>query len=104
MKDVSKPNSNPQSPVDKFVQEFRAAQEKRNVTLLEDLAALEHRQWQDWALNILDSEEDISEARKERWRRLAFTPYSELTEKEKDQDRVYAKKVLLIVNKYFDIY
>lgn len=63
---------------------------------LEELAALEHEQWRGWAQAILKKEPSISEARKERWKKL-FVSYDQLSEKSKEQDRVYARKVLQII-------
>lgn len=76
--------------------------EKRKTSLLEELAALEHEQWQEWALNILDSEQ-ISESRANRWRDTAFKHYSQLTEEQKDQDRKYAERVLWVIKKHMGI-
>ena len=62
--------------------------------LLEKLAALEHEQWTGWVgwmLNRL-TDENIS-----RWKRQIKTPYSELSDKEKESDRIEAKKVLKII-------
>lgn len=64
----------------------------RNPELLEDLAALEHRQWRHWAENIAD-EEEISDERWERWESL-FVPYQELPEDVKESDREWAREVL----------
>ena len=50
-----------------------------------------------WAKNILEKE-DITEQRKKRWNKL-FVPYNELTEKEKEQDREWARKTLRIIKK-----
>ena len=66
-----------------------------NKELIEELAELEHKQWWDWAKNILETE-DISKERSERWKKL-FIPYDDLSEKEKDSDREWARKVLKIV-------
>jgi len=60
---------------------------------LEELAALEHDQWVEWAKALLKSEPDISKERKERWEKL-FVPYEDLSEESKEQDRVYARKIL----------
>jgi hypothetical protein len=60
--------------------------------ILERLAELEHKQWVKWSQNIV-STENISIERKFRWVKL-WKPYSELTEEEKEQDRVWARKVL----------
>jgi hypothetical protein len=64
---------------------------------LEQLASLEHDQWMEWAKALLKSEPGISKERKERWEKL-FVPYSELTEESKEQDRIYARKILEIIN------
>jgi len=63
--------------------------------LLEKLAELHHVLWQDWARHIM-SEEAISTQRVQRWARL-FVPYDELPEKEKEKDRVLARKVMKII-------
>ena len=63
---------------------------------LEQLADLEHQQWMAWAKALLKSEPGISKERKERWEKL-FVPYSELSEDSKEQDRVYARKILEII-------
>ena len=63
--------------------------------LLEKLAELEHIKWMEWARNIL-SEETVSTPRVQRWARL-FVPYSELSEGEKEKDRVLARRVLRII-------
>jgi hypothetical protein len=60
----------------------------------EKLAALEHDQWGHWTeymLNNLTQENII------RWRKQIRTPYNRLTEKEKDSDRVWADKVIKII-------
>jgi hypothetical protein len=66
--------------------------ENQTVTLREELAALEHEQWAHWTKYMLDNltEENIA-----RWRKQIDTPYSELSEKEKDSDRVWADKVIV---------
>jgi ADP-ribose pyrophosphatase len=62
-----------------------------NTKLIERLAELEHEQWSAWTRHFLNegSPENI-----ERWRRQLETPYSQLTEEEKEADRVWARKVL----------
>lgn len=64
---------------------------------LERLAALEHRQWMEWAKALLKAEPGISKDRKERWKKL-FVPYDDLSEESKEQDRVYARRALEIIN------
>lgn len=63
---------------------------------LEQLAALEHEQWIEWAKALLKSEPGISKERRERWEKL-FVSYADLTEDSKEQDRVYARKILKIM-------
>lgn len=65
--------------------------------LLESLADLEHRQWISLAKFLLKNE-NISEPRRKRWKKL-FVPYNELSEKEKDQDREYAYKVIRLLKR-----
>ncbi len=65
--------------------------------LREQLAALEHEQWALWAADIARTEA-ITPARLERWQRLIRTPYADLTEAEKDQDREWADRVLALLN------
>ena len=86
--------------------------------ILEKLSDLEHQQWCEWSgsvskeifslINILDRfEDDLTDDEKltvsrikdklARWDNLQVN-YFELSENEKEKDRVYAKKVLSIVN------
>ena len=92
----------------------------------EELAALEHDQWAHWTRHMLEVLEPLlaygrgaisAIARREiengftvpdperaeqairRWNRQINTPYEALTEKEQESDRVWADKVLEIVNK-----
>lgn len=66
--------------------------------LLEDLAELEHKQWEEWAKNLMEKEE-LSEERVKRWKTL-FVPYENLSNEMKDADREWAMKVLKLVAKY----
>jgi hypothetical protein len=65
-----------------------------NKELLEKLADLEHQQWAHWTQYMLNNftEENIA-----RWRRQIETPYDNLSEKEKESDRKWAKKVLSLI-------
>ena len=82
--------------------------------LLEDLAELEHQQWAHWTKYMLDRLAQLEakldgnapykayfelSQQKQDWRRQIATPYSELTEKEKDSDRSWASKSLEITAK-----
>ncbi len=60
-------------------------------TDIERLAALEHKQWCEWATHLMASE-TLSRERITRWVRL-IRPYGELSETEKEQDRIWARKV-----------
>jgi hypothetical protein len=65
---------------------------------VERLAELEHIQWSHWARHMLDhmTPENIF-----RWRQQIATPYSHLSEKEKDSDREWARRALEITNDKF---
>ena len=85
--------------------------------ILEKLADIEHKQWCEWSIsiskeifplvNMLDKfEDDLTDDEKStisqikdklaRWDNLNVD-YSELSEDEKEKDRVYARKVLLLI-------
>jgi hypothetical protein len=66
--------------------------------LIEQLAALEHRQWVLWSRNIAKREE-LSAARMKRWKAL-WIPYERLTPCMKEQDRIWARRVLAIVRRH----
>lgn len=67
---------------------------KKNI-LLENLANLEHEQWSHWTKYFLANyfKENI-----ERWRLQSHTPYNDLSEKEKESDREWARKVLELID------
>ncbi len=58
---------------------------------LEDLAALEHWQWAKAVAYVLDN---ANSENLERWKKQIQTPYSELSESEKDADRKWANRTL----------
>ena len=62
--------------------------------LLEKLAAIEHQQWMQWSQNVADAV--IDEERTERWRRL-WIPYDQLSEEMKEQDRTFAKAIMVLL-------
>lgn len=62
--------------------------------LLEKLADLEHKQWISWSKALVLSEVNISSERKDRWKNYWRTRYKDLSEEMKEQDRVWARKVL----------
>jgi len=63
---------------------------------IEELAELEHKQWTHWTLYFLENQSDEN---RERWKVQSFTDYENLTEKEKDSDRIWAKQVLKLIKK-----
>ena len=76
--------------------------------LLEKLAALEHEQWAHWMRYFFEKcftiqmklgvAVKIDQKDFDRWTKQMQTPYSLLTEKEKDSDREWASKVLQIMS------
>lgn len=66
--------------------------------ILEELAELEHQQWQQWAQNSINKR-NVPEQVKSRWQKY-FVPYQDLSEEVKELDRVYARKVLAIFERY----
>jgi len=68
-------------------------------SITEQLAKLEHEQWIGWS-KALAMTENIHPMRIERWEKL-WIPYEKLTEEQKEQDRVYARKVLEIIEKKY---
>jgi len=60
--------------------------------LIEELAELEHIKWMEWARYLL-MEEPISTNRVQRWARN-MTDYKDLSEMEKEKDRVLARRVI----------
>lgn len=59
--------------------------------LVEKLADLEHAQWAHWTKYMLDN---LTPENIKRWRKQIETSYADLSEKEKDSDREWAKKVI----------
>lgn len=63
--------------------------------LIEKLASIDHDMWMGWARDIL-SEEVISTVRVQRWAKN-LVPYDQLSEKEKEKNRFYARKIVRIL-------
>jgi hypothetical protein len=61
--------------------------------LLEKLADLEHQQWIEWSKSVST---EVSKERQARWKKY-WVPYSDLDEKVKEQDRVYARKIIKLL-------
>lgn len=75
------------------------------IDIREQLAALEHVQWAGWmkylfekSIENADGSINIPTELVERWKRQMKTPYSNLSENEKESDRELADKVLQIIN------
>ncbi|MBA7681545.1 hypothetical protein ES703_89885 [subsurface metagenome] len=72
--------------------------------LLEKLAALEHEKWSGWTeymLKRLGYHPNSSNVWVRRWYRQIATPYSELSQAEKESDRLEARKVLEVIKNGF---
>ncbi|MBW2561269.1 MAG: hypothetical protein JRE40_10510 [Deltaproteobacteria bacterium] len=66
-----------------------------SILLVEKIASLEHEQWMAWAKTLMETE-SISEARRQRWERY-MVPYESLPEDAKEHDRIWARKVLELI-------
>lgn len=67
---------------------------KKNKRLIDLLANLEHEQWSHWTDYFYKN--DTSKNR-DRWNKQMKTSYFKLSEKEKESDRKWARKVLMII-------
>jgi hypothetical protein len=76
----------------------------------EELADYAHEAWAGWMQYLFSKcQQDQHTPRNliipgdlvKRWDRQMKTPYKDLSEKEKDSDRIEAEKMLIIVDKYF---
>ena len=61
--------------------------------LIEALAEIEHQQWLHWSKAIAP---EVAEATRQKWRR-SWMDYSELTEDVKEADRIWARKVVVLL-------
>jgi MoxR-like ATPase len=80
------------------------AKAKTQNSLLEAMAELEHKQWAHWTKYMITAlkEEGVdlsSSPLIKRWMRQIETPYSELSETEKESDREWARKALQLLRK-----
>ena len=64
--------------------------------LREELADLEHQQWSHWTKYMLNN---LTSENIKRWERQIETSYNQLSEKEKESDRKWANKVLVLMKK-----
>ena len=74
--------------------------ENKKKEIIEDLAKLEHKQWEEWSKDI-SKKEDISQERLDRWKKY-WKDYEQLDEDVKDDDREWADKVFKIIDKYME--
>ena len=69
--------------------------------LLESLAQLEHdERWSGWHLYEEEKRYQLHQSGEpylDRWNRLAKTPYSQLSERDKESDRIEVRKSLAII-------
>ena len=70
-----------------------------NNELIEQLAELEHDQWMTWAKSLMEKE-DLSPDRVKRWNDECMMPYGDLSEEMKEYDRVWARKMVTVYDKY----
>lgn len=68
--------------------------------IIEELAELEHEQWEEWSKDISEKE-NLSKDRLNRWKKY-WVNYDKLDEDVKEDDRKWAEKVLKIINKYME--
>ena len=73
--------------------------------IIEELAELEHKRWSSWQrychdMILKNGGKITSPYPFEQWERQIKTPYSELSEKEKESDRKEARNTLKIIKKY----
>lgn len=66
--------------------------------LLETLADLEHKQWISWTSWLVENEE-LPKELVIKWKR-SWLPYRELSEKQKDKDRIWARSVIRLLKRY----
>jgi hypothetical protein len=63
-------------------------------SLLERLAELEHKQWMAWSQAVAA---EVSAERRRRWQEC-WVPYEQLPDEVKEQDRLWARQVLALLN------
>ena len=68
--------------------------------LLEALSRLSHNEWMDWSKAIAENE-CLSPTRMRRWQGQLWKPYDQLTEEEKEQDRIRAREIMAIIGDFY---
>ena len=61
--------------------------------LVEALAAIEHEQWMHWSKTVAA---DVADAIRSKWQR-SWVDYAELEDNMKEADRVWARKVVMLL-------
>ncbi|AYK05278.1 hypothetical protein [Brevibacillus laterosporus] len=61
--------------------------------IIEKLSELEHEQWVKWSQSVAH---EVSPERRQRWETY-WISYNNLSESVKEQDRIWARKVLQII-------
>ena len=74
---------------------IKSLTQKQKTELIEKLADLEHKQWIKWSKALVQMKQ-VPIERELRWKKL-WIPYSALSEELKEEDRVWARKVLKIL-------
>ncbi len=74
-----------------------AAKKLNSPKFLEGLASIEHDQWKAWATSLAKSE-NLSPERLKRWE-TSMKDYAKLTDKNKEADRKWARKVRALIRK-----
>lgn len=72
---------------------IRTLTPEQEAALIEKLADLEHKQWGHWTRHFL---EFYNRSNRRRWEHQSHTAYKNLSEEEKEADRVWARKILQI--------
>ncbi|MEK6879870.1 MAG: hypothetical protein AABY22_09700 [Nanoarchaeota archaeon] len=83
-------------PINSLIVDAKKIGEKMkqiNDEIVEELAELEHQQWSHWTDHLLSNQNVENVAR---WMMQIETPYKDLSEKEKESDREWAKKAYRI--------
>ena len=75
---------------------IRSLTPEQKTDLIEKLADIEHKQWGEWTRHFL---EFYNRSNRRRWERQSHTAYKNLSEEEKESDRVWVRKVLEIINR-----
>jgi len=72
---------------------------KKNSVLLEKLAEAEHVQWMAWS-KAIDKKFTLPNEVRDRWKKCWVT-YSKLSEKDKDLNRIWARRSLYLLKVFF---